>query len=415
MTRSARLGGHLAAAVVGAIVGAVLVLAVDGLSRTPGPRGSGPAPSSSPSGSPSPEETAPRKPPRVAVSARPRGILLAWAPGGLPEGIEGLVESVPKIRNATLVRAGLDWIRRTHAPDGREVDSPRNGMAIPFEVGVVAPREYARFVPPSERAAITQLKTKEMLLAETGAELRDATPGMKITFEGRAMRVAGIVSDIATNGYEAIMRAPAPTHWSRIDEFLLVRNAGARRARIERVIRSHLLPGQRLQVRLNDEQPFLRYGDAVHPQMVVKDAFGEFAATPLATGQIAIDPVWTRANIRSASVPILGRITCHRSLFPQLRGALRAVKTAGLAHLIDPGNFGGCFGPRFINSQPDGRLSHHAWGIAFDINVAENPFGAEPNLPRRIVEIIEGHGFTWGGRWIIPDGMHFEWQSWAAG
>jgi hypothetical protein len=33
-------------------------------------------------------------------------------------------------------------------------------------------------------------------------------------------------------------------------------------------------------------------------------------------------------------------------------------------------------------------------------------------MPRRIVDLIEAQGFTWGGRWIIPDGMHFEWQSW---
>lgn len=149
--------------------------------------------------------------------------------------------------------------------------------------------------------------------------------------------------------------------------------------------------------------------------MIIKEAFGEFAATPLASGQIEIDPAWTGANIRTAKVPILGQVTCHRALFPQLRRALRAVRGEGLTHLINPNNFGGCFGPRFINSQANGRLSHHAWGIAFDINVADNPYGAEPNLSRRIVEIIEGQGLTWGGRWIIPDGMHFEWQSWGAG
>jgi hypothetical protein len=21
------------------------------------------------------------------------------------------------------------------------------------------------------------------------------------------------------------------------------------------------------------------------------------------------------------------------------------------------------------------------------------------------------HGFTWGGDWLVPDGMHFEWVS----
>jgi D-alanyl-D-alanine carboxypeptidase len=406
-----RLGGHVAAAIVGAIVGAVLVLAVDGFSRTPaaGPGGT-PAPAPTPFGERVPLSTS--VPKHVAVSGRPRGILLAWAPGGLPAGIERLVEAVPDVKNATLVRAGLDWITRTRAEDGTTIDSPATGMAIPFEVAVVAPREYARFVPPSERAAITGLQKNEVLLGETEAELRRGGTGIRIKLVGRTARVVGTVSDVATNGYEAIMRPPLPPTWAQADEFLLVRNAGARRERIEEVIRSHLAPGQRLQVRLNDEQPFLRYGDAVHPQMIIKDEFGEFAAAPQPDGHIVIDSKWVKANIRTASVPILGSVTCHRALFPQLRRAMRSVKSEGLAHLIDPNSFGGCFGPRFVSSNPDGRLSHHAWGIAFDINVSQNPFGAEPNMPRRIVEIIEGQGFTWGGRWIIPDGMHFEWQSW---
>lgn len=419
MSRAGRIGGHLASAIVGAIVGAVLVLTVDGLSRTPQSRPA-PAPTrtsslSSPE-TPAPQALAPQpRPGRIAVSARPRGTLLAWAPGGLPPGIEGLVEAVPGIKTATLAGAGLDWIRTSRSADGTIVDSPRRGMMIPFEVAAVAAREYARFVPPSERAAIVGLRRGQVLLAETSAELRAARVGMKIRLVDRTVRVAGIVSDIATNGYEAIMRAPAPDSWARVDDFLLVRNAGARRARIERVVRSHLLPGQRLQVRLNNEQPFLRYGDAVHSQMIIKEAFGEFAATPLPDGGLAIDPAWLKANIRSAAVPILGRVTCHRALFPQLRRALRLVRDGSLAHLVNPDNFGGCFGPRFINADPDGRLSHHAWGVAIDLNVAENPYGAEPNMSRRIVEVMEGQGFTWGGRWIIPDGMHFEWQSWATG
>jgi hypothetical protein len=109
-------------------------------------------------------------------------------------------------------------------------------------------------------------------------------------------------------------------------------------------------------------------------------------------------------------VPVLGEVVCHKALFPQLRAALRTIEDRGLTHLIS--NYGGCFGPRFIGLDPDGRISHHAWGVAFDINVRDNAFGAEPNLDPKIVAAIEQWGFTWGGRWIIPDGMHFEWQRW---
>ena len=79
-----------------------------------------------------------------------------------------------------------------------------------------------------------------------------------------------------------------------------------------------------------------------------------------------------------------------------------------LSHAVDADS--GCFSARFINSDPSGRLSHHSWGIAIDLNQAQNGFGAKPNMDMRVVDVFEDRwGFTWGGRWIIPDGIHFEW------
>jgi hypothetical protein len=411
MTKARRLGGHLAWALSGALAGALLVLGVDGMTRTP-MRGSdasndlaihaGPDELASPTGE---TDYSP-------VTSRPKGIVLAWAPGGIPAAAERAVERLPGVRRATTVAAGLDWIRSARRSDGTKLPGPRKGMAIPFEVAAVRPREYARFVPPSERGPLLDLRPGQMLLAESSVELRGGGAGTTLRLRDRRARISGVVSDVATNGYEAILAAPAPKSWKRVDRFLLVHNRGAKRAAIERTIRRHLQPGRRLRIRVSDEQPFLRYGDAVHPQLVLKKEFGEFAARPLPDGRLAIDPEWQQAHIRRAAVPVLGEVTCHRALFPQLRSALRAVQSAGLAHLIDPSGYGGCFGPRFINSDPDGRLSHHAWGIAFDINVPENRYAAEPNMPGRLVDAIERWGFTWGGRWLIPDGMHFEWQAW---
>jgi hypothetical protein len=124
------------------------------------------------------------------------------------------------------------------------------------------------------------------------------------------------------------------------------------------------------------------------------------------------DPGWVRRNIVRARVPMLGEITCHRALFPQLRGALEEVVADGLAYLIDPDQYAGCYNPRFIDRRPGGRLSHHAWGVAIDLNWRDNAFGTRPDQDRRLVERMERWGFTWGGRWLIPDGMHFEWNRW---
>jgi hypothetical protein len=145
--------------------------------------------------------------------------------------------------------------------------------------------------------------------------------------------------------------------------------------------------------------------------MIIKQSFGEFSARNPGDGTIAIDPRWVRQNIRTARVPILGEVTCHRALFPQLRLVLREIREEGLAHLIDPAAFAGCFSSRFINRDPSQRLSHHSWGIGLDVNAGDNPFGSDPNQDRRIVNAFELRGFVWGGRWAIPDGMHFEWRS----
>lgn len=125
-------------------------------------------------------------------------------------------------------------------------------------------------------------------------------------------------------------------------------------------------------------------------------------------GMITIDPAWVRKWIVSADVPIFGVARCHRLMMPQLIAALREVEAAGLAGLIDPRDYGGCWVPRHILFNPSRALSMHAWGLAVDFNVRTNGYGATPQLDRRIVEIFQRWGFKWGGDWETPDGMHFE-------
>ncbi|MDQ3985535.1 MAG: M15 family metallopeptidase, partial [Actinomycetota bacterium] len=149
---------------------------------------------------------------------------------------------------------------------------------------------------------------------------------------------------------------------------------------------------------------------AVLPQLLVKATFGEFTARPSGSGTIEVEDRWERRNIRTVHLPLIGEVRCHRLLLPQLRDALLDIKQQGLAHAIHPLQYSGCYYPRFISHDPTGRLSHHSWGMAIDLNGNENRFGAKPNMDPRLVDIFEDRwGFTWGGRWIIPDGMHFEW------
>lgn len=139
--------------------------------------------------------------------------------------------------------------------------------------------------------------------------------------------------------------------------------------------------------------------------------FGRFRYVPRADGTLEPDPAWVRANISTRRVPILGSVTCHRLLFPQLQAALTDIARAGLSSLIDVADYrrsGGCYVPRFIGRDPNQPVSLHAWGLALDINVGGNRFGASPTQDARLVATFERWGFRWGGRWSPPDGMHFE-------
>ena len=418
MSGRGELAARVTAAVVGvgAGVGLIFVLgAIGGETEAGGRRtqrsdapvqSDAETPGTTPSPTSSPKDTSapPSQPPMDDA-------FLAWAPGSLPPGIEGELEKMPSVRTATTVYAGLDWIERWKAPNDKAARRPPRGYAIPFEIASVQPHEYARFALPKDRRVLRALDPGEALLAETSRELRGGGRNLQIDLGEREVRVVGVIDDRSANGYEALIAGPPPPEWARADRFVLarLRQPNARRS-VERRIEASMPAGQPLQTRIAGENPFLRYGDAVLPQLLIKQTFGEFAARPLPDGRLEVEPSWARRNITTARVPILGDVTCHRLLLPQLRAALRDVQRQGLAHAIHPEQFAGCYSPRFISSNPDGRLSHHSWGVAVDLNAQENGFGTKADLDMRVVEIFEDRwGFTWGGRWVVPDGMHFEW------
>jgi hypothetical protein len=128
----------------------------------------------------------------------------------------------------------------------------------------------------------------------------------------------------------------------------------------------------------------------------------------LSNGFIDPDDSWVAANITSGTVPILGTVNCHRILIPQLGAALGEVQEVGLASEIRPGDYGGCYVPRFIDRDPRRGLSMHAFGLAVDLNVSTNGLGTRGDMDPDIVRIFEKWGFRWGGWWSRPDPMHFE-------
>ncbi|MGA9160631.1 MAG: M15 family metallopeptidase, partial [Actinomycetota bacterium] len=196
------------------------------------------------------------------------------------------------------------------------------------------------------------------------------------------------------------------------DRYALVVPDGARTARgVERLLRPILPTDPPSKVRAPGDTPYFRQGDAVLPPVRIKLLFGEFEARPEPgrPGFLELDPAWFRRNIATHTVPLLGSVTCNVSLFPQLRGAVRQLIDRGLRDTIH--SFSGCYSPRHINRIPSAGLSHHSWGIAIDLNVQQgNLFGQTPHQDPRLIDVFEHWGFVWGGTFIVPDGMHFEYR-----
>jgi D-alanyl-D-alanine carboxypeptidase len=392
-----------------AVVAAGTVLA---LRRPPGPRAPSRATSgATPSGTPAPStgESATTRP------AAPAGrVLLVWTPGRLPDGVAERVRRVRGVRAVTVVKGGLVELAGSVDSDGRPVDRPRPGATIPLEAIGVDPATYPAVLAAPAKTGLAELGPGEALLGATSARLRRLGPGGRLRLApgagGRGQRwltVAGVVDDTLVGAAEvAVNLTEARAAGVTADRYLLLGYRGSRAAVAAGVRRA--LPS-RLPVRLRGpgETPFLRAGDAVLPQAMVKERFGEFSWGKGGGDVFGQDPAWVAARLATARVPILGRVRCNRALLPALAGAMGELRRRGLASLVDPEAYAGCWNPRLTRSRSG--ISRHAWGAAVDLNVAGNRPGRASAQDPRLVEVMQRWGFTWGGRWLVPDPIHFEW------
>ncbi len=138
----------------------------------------------------------------------------------------------------------------------------------------------------------------------------------------------------------------------------------------------------------------------------VADVVGTFRYTPIGGGRVQPDPAWEAAHISTEEVPLLGTVTCNEAIMPQLRAALEEIVANGLADEINPGEYAGCYYPRFIAGTTT--LSNHSFGTALDLNTPGNQRGTVGEMDRGVVAIFKRWGFAWGGDWQYTDPMHFE-------
>lgn len=368
-----------------------------------------PAPVPQPPSAADPPTTA-APPPTPGPSSAPSRVLLAWTAGGLPGSIVDAASGDPAISAWSAVAGDQVGLVAVHAADGEVVLSLADGWQVPLDVLALDPTAHAPFLAdlgaPGDTAVLADLTPGSALLSATAAALRGVGTGAVLTLDaGEEVVVAGVIADGAASGAELVVHAEDAVRLG-VDtpRFLLLAHTGARSAVQQRL--ADAVGTRPVRFRTPAETTWLRHGDAVLPQAQLKAAYGEFAIRLVAGRDVAVDPVWEAATIRTATIPILGEVRCHRLLLPRLDAAMAALARRNLGHLVDAAAFAGCYVPRRI--APDQPLSRHAWGLAVDLNVGDNPRGSFSTQDPRLVEVMREHGFTWGGTWLVPDPAHYE-------
>lgn len=336
-------------------------------------------------------------------------ILLAWTSDALLPQLTTAARQAEGIGAVAEARNGIGWLNSWGA-EGGQPHTPPSGHMVPVEILAVDPEDYAGFIPAGERSRFTGLQAGGALMGATGASFRGIEDEGSLSFSKATIPVKGVVPDELVASHEVVVSNETAAQLGITDrKYLLIElERGTSQNEAEEELKSLLPSGARLDLRPPGEYEVFRPGGIILTQAEIKRQFGEFAGRPGRGRNIVVDPKWIEENTANLTIPMLGTARCHKKVIPQIQAAFREIAAQNLNGLVRRGDFGGCFAPRLLNDDPHSGISHHAWGIAFDFNVSRNPYGAKPNMDPRLVELLEDSGFTWGGRWEVPDGMHYE-------
>jgi hypothetical protein len=297
-------------------------------------------------------------------------------------------------------------------PPGRAVMLRTGKLSVAAPTGTgdisaagVDPAVFRRFTPKNtaEVTGVWDNVAKGYLaLSYDAAKRLGLALGNKVTVNGQPMDVGALADTglpdldaVVSNDVAARLGLPPPNSLvlsgGKEDPTPLVldvRKSVAKDARVD-MLRA---PAQRMS--------FFDVGDA-------RRRLGSLTYQVTPDGKVNVDPKWVAENIVTQTVPIIGRMTCHRAMFPQLIKALSEIQANGLADKIHPDQYEGCFYPKLIEDTD--HLSMHAWGLAFDLNVPTNQRLTHGDMDPGVVAIFKKWGFRWGGDWKgTPDPMHFE-------
>ena len=322
--------------------------------------------------------------------------LLLLSDRSLPQSLREKVARLPGVRAA--VQLSLASV-------------PVAGRMI--TVGAVDPGSYRRFTPAQTarmEAVWARVAAGELAVThDIGTSLRQPLGGaMVLGNEQGALEIrVGAYASMAPR-IDAVVNARRGQQLGMLPDNAMLVSTGPRDTADVAPAVMRLAGGHVTIANLAAQPPSEGEQTAVLTGGSVGDALGSFRYRYFEDGTVEPDPAWVGANIRSETVPIIGEVTCHRVVLPQLRAALQEIADSGLASRIDAADFGGCYAPRFIGHDPRKGLSLHTWGIAVDLNVTDNQRGTVGEIDPGVVAIFRKWGFAWGGDWQYTDPMHFE-------
>lgn len=315
---------------------------------------------------------------------------------------------------ATPMRTGSLGMERV-TRNGAVVHAPPSGYMIPMVYTAIPHSAVGRVVGAHVSAL---LGPNRLVLNEMTAGIMGAAKGDRIEIRAsdgsvRALTVAGVLPYAEIGGADMIITTDVAARLGATADTRVVIWGFSDRAAIDRAL-AELEARPRTRV--------LRSWSAPNPDSTlgtprVKQALGEPWYGFAADGGVVMHPDWVARHLTDGrvlldpAIPIRAR--CHVKVVGALRAALADVAAAGLGGAIDVGNantYGGCFAPRFNRlSGQIGFLSRHSYGMALDTNTTSNCQGCTPRMHCDVVRIFRRHGFAWGGNFLVPDGMHFEW------
>lgn len=374
----------------------------------------------------------------VVVAAAPdtvNGPATAFAPA---ERLGGLTDVVsvfnkanaiqPAVQNATITaatNAGAAWAFGRGATVGMR--SVQRGSAVvkaaptdfqfPLSVTALPVNAIGPIMGIDVSAVVA---AGQIVIGASGAALNNAQAGDTIELvaddgSSKTFTIGLVADDSSVGGAELVMSpAMAATLGVAIETRIVLWGFTSRGAVDAALVAAGVSARSDTRIR--------RSWDAADPDgtlglVATKRLLGEFAYSVAADDTVTLTGNWLNTFLpagRELFVPEIPiRARCNVTIRADLVAALTEVAQQGLAGAIDVNNanaYGGCFNPRFNRlSAALGSLSRHAWAGALDTNTVTNAQGTTPQMDCDVVRIFRKHNFAWGGNFLTPDGMHFEW------